>query len=230
MRNADFTLHSLYETVRSLFSKESWKVFAEYVGLSRSAGKAPIATAEELGEFIRSRASHVAQTSLYGYLKTRAGTRFPEMFENPGILLSLNMAKWQIWLASVSDLAVYCGALIAQRSHIDNEQAQTLLLAVVEDIFQETGTPDDAADVFDDTVEGIRWRIRNTDLTAVADGEMAFSESPDALYRWAPVANELKRLDKLIVKNSVRFRWKEVRTQARRRLPVDADFGSGNTD
>lgn len=224
MRNLDFTPHFLYRIARSLFSKQSWKVFAEYVGLSPSAGKAPIATAEQLGEFIRSRASHVAQTSLYGYLKTRAGTRFPEMFEDPGILLSLNMAKWQVWLASVSDLAIYCGALIARRDDIDNEQAQTLLLAVVEDIFQEIGTPHDAADVFDDTAEGVRRRIRNTDLTAVADGEMAFSESPDALYRWAPVADELKILDKLIVKNSVRFRWKEVRAQARRRLPVDANF------
>ena len=40
----------------------------------------PITDEEKLAEFITSRASMVGQTSLYGYIKTRAGSRFPELF------------------------------------------------------------------------------------------------------------------------------------------------------
>ncbi|MEO1848454.1 MAG: esterase, partial [Pseudomonadota bacterium] len=72
----------------------------------------PIVNTDGLGEFIDTRSSLVAQTSLYGYIKTRAGTRFPDLFENEEFLRSINIAKWQIWAACVSDLAVFSGGLL----------------------------------------------------------------------------------------------------------------------
>ena len=57
----------------------------------------------------------------------------------------------------------------------------------------------------------MRERVARTDWLAVGDQEAAFTESPTALVRWAPIIDELKQLDEDIVRNSVRFRWQEVR-------------------
>ena len=205
-----------------MFNKDSWKTFANYVGLGGLAKSRELASPDSLGYFLRTRASHVAQTSLYGYLKTRAGTRFPEMFENEGILMSMNMAKWQIWLACLSDLTVYTGGLIAQRTSATNQDIQALLSDVIDEILANVGTPDDAAEEYRETCEALQIRIRNTDYAAITDDESAFTQSPEALYRWAPIADELKVRDKEIVINSVRFRWQEVRRSVRKLLQAEA--------
>ena len=204
-----------------MFSKDTWKTLADYTGLGGGRSAQPIASPEALAAFLKSRASHVAQTSLYGYLKTRAGTQFPEMFENPNLLLSMNMAKWQIWLACLSDLTVYVGGLIQQRTQLENEQISRLLGMAIDSIINETGLPSDAPEEFPDTVERLKIRVANIDYSSVSDDEFAFSESPDALFRWAPIADELKKRDRVIVKNSVRFRWQEIRRSARKLLEAE---------
>ena len=55
------------------------------------------------------------------------------MFENEGILMSMNMAKWQIWLACLSDLTVYTGGLIAHRTSGPNQDIQALLSDVIDE-------------------------------------------------------------------------------------------------
>ncbi len=207
--------------IRPVLSKDTWKTLADYTGLGGGRSAQPITNPEALAAFLKSRASHVAQTSLYGYLKTRAGTRFPEMFENPNLLLSMNRAKWQIWLACLSDLTVYVGGLIQQRTELNNEQISRLLGMVIHSILDETGLPADAPEEFPDTVEKLKTRVANTDYSSVSDDEFAFSQSPDALFLWAPIADELKKRDRVIVKNSVRFRWQEIRRSARKLLEAE---------
>ena len=144
------------------------------------------------------------------------------MFENPGLLLSMNMAKWQVWLACLSDLAVYVGGLIKQRTQCDNEDIRTLLNAVISSILDEIGHPKDAPDGFLDTIEKLKQRIANIDYGAITDDEFAFTESPESLYKWAPIDDELKKTwTKTIVRNSVRFRWQEIRRSTRRLLVAD---------
>lgn len=207
---------------KALFSKDSWKTIAEYVGLGVGASSRPLTDSESLRKYLYSRASHVAQTSLYGYLKTRAGTRFPEMFENPELLLSMNMAKWQVWLACISDLSVYVGGLIHQRTNYENDGISKMLLGVLEKIFADTGKPEDSDENFLETVEEVKTRITNIDYSTVTDNELAFIKSPEALYRWGPIASELKSRDKEVVINSVRFRWQEIRRSCRKLLDAES--------
>lgn len=187
----------------------------------------PVADAEGLRQFLETRASHVTQTSLYGYLRTRAGTRYPELFANDGFAKAINAAKWNIWLACVSDLAIYSGGLICRARKADEEKTARLMCAVVEKILA-AGTPPEADRAYADLAEGLRTRVRMCSWSRVAEGEAAFAESPGALVRWAPIMDELKQLDENIVRNSVRFRWQEVRQELRRVLDVEGVLG-GNS-
>ena len=171
----------------------------------------PIRAPTELRAFLQTRASHIAQMTLYGYLRTRAGTRFPELFDNDAFNVSMNIAKWHVWLACLSDLAVHTGGLLRRNSHATAEDVGALMRRLVEDLLQETGTPAEAGPEFAAHAQRVRARLALCDWRATDDEEAAFVESPAALVYWAPIVDDLKALDEEIVRNSVRFRWHEVR-------------------
>jgi hypothetical protein len=203
-----------------------WSALLDYFGFNRRSRAHPIADSAELVRFLQSRSSYVAQTSLYGYLRTRAGTRYPELFADDGFVRSVNVAKWHIWLACLGDLAVYAGGLLARRSGAQHAQVAALLREAVEAILSATGFPDDAGPEFAPHVQRLRARLALCDWAAVGDDDGAFAESPSALVQWAPIVDQLKELDEPIVRNSVRFRWQEVRRDLRASLRADALIAS----
>ena len=76
-------------------------------------GEDPVKTRKELINFINSRAAFVSQITLYTYVKARAGTQYPKLFENADFLTSLKIARWHIYGAAVCDLTLF--AARAQR-------------------------------------------------------------------------------------------------------------------
>lgn len=198
----------------------------EYLGASRRGRRKPITNVGELRFFLDSRASHVTQISLYGYLRTRAGSRFPELFESDSFAVSINAAKWHIWLACLSDIAVYAGGLIAARSGASNGEIRGLIEAAVEATLKVHGMPEGAGPDFAAGAQRVRTRVAMVDWSTVEDGPGPFAESPEALVKWAPVVDEFKELDGEIVKNSVRFRWTEIRQALRDVLDAEAVMAS----
>jgi len=204
--------------LRITVAANAWEWVRDWMGGARRARSVPVTDAAGLRQFLETRASHVAQTSLYGYIRTRAGTRYPELFQNDTFIASLNIAKWQIWLACLSDLAVYAGGLLFQRGTMPADRVAVLMTSTVDAILANLGTPPDAGPAFPAAADRLRARVANTDWTAVTDDDQPYCESPDALVEWAPIVDELKQYDAEIVKNSVRFRWQEVRRDLRRDL------------
>ena len=178
----------------------------------------PIRDAAALRRFLNTRASYVAQTTLYGYLRTRAGVRFPELFDDDAFVASTNIAKWHIWLACMSDLAVYAGGMMRRNSRASEADVGRLMRRLVNEILAETGTPGEAGPEFAGHAGRVRARVALCDWSAQADGDAPFVESPAALVYWAPIVEDLKSLDEEIVRNSVRFRWNEIRQQLRQTL------------
>ena len=197
-------------------------VLAAYLGAGPAGRKRTVADLPALRHFLDTRASLVAQTTLYGYLRTRAGTRYPVLFENDAFVVSINHAKWQMWLACLSDLSVFAGGLLAQRSQAGPAAAGAAVRRAVETILERTGTPDDSGPLFVEGADAVRDRLDRCDWRALADDESAFTASPEALVRHAPIIPELMALDEEIVRNSVRFRWQEVRRELRATLDADA--------
>lgn len=181
----------------------------------------PIRDAGALRQFLQTRASHIAQMTLYGYLRTRAGTRFPELFDNDAFVASMNIAKWHVWLACVSDLAVHAGTVL-RRSGASAPNVGALLRRLVDEILTQTGTPAEAGAEFANHAQRVRARLALWDWNPALGDEAVFVESPTALVYWAPVVEDLKALDEEIVRNSIRFRWHEVRRELHKNLDAAA--------
>lgn len=190
--------------------------------LRRVAGirfdKSPIVTVEQLVEFIHTRSAYVAQTSLYGYLKTRMGRDYVSIFKDERFSPSLNAAKWQVFAACLSDLCVYSVAQIAKDGGLCRESSVELARYCYRSCVSATFVGEFAPQFIPGALEEFEARSDAIVWPNAAIGIAAFSCSPKALADSSPVSEEFRRLDRNIVENSVRFRWNDVRDQLRRRL------------
>ena len=76
----------------------------EYLGLR---SKKRISQLSELVEFIHRNSSFVSQVVLLTYIKARAGTQYPKLFENREYLKSIEIARSNIYAACVADFIFY---------------------------------------------------------------------------------------------------------------------------
>ncbi|MDA1320547.1 MAG: hypothetical protein O2882_06235, partial [Proteobacteria bacterium] len=97
--------------------------FLRIIGLKKQP---QIASIEALEAFIDENAAFVSQVSLYTYVKARAGTSFPKMFENENFLISLSISRWHIYTASVSDLALFSAAQFQGSGFADLTECQAI--------------------------------------------------------------------------------------------------------
>tara|TARA_E500000318_G_scaffold26319_1_gene26089 strand:- start:11375 stop:12037 length:663 start_codon:yes stop_codon:yes gene_type:complete len=181
--------------------------------------ESPLDTVESAASFVSTRAAFVAQTTLYGYVRTRAGTRYTALFDEDLFVQSLNIAKWQVFLACTADLAGFVAASVCEES--DQETEARLALALFRGALADYPEPEGAGPDWEEEVERAETRLMFTQ-SEVSDSDRAFSASADALVHWAPISDELKVLDERIVRNSIRFKWKDVRERVGALLRAEA--------
>jgi len=183
--------------------------------------RAPIADIDRFIEFISTRSAYVAQTSLFGYLKTRMGREYVKIFKDDEFLPSIEKAKWEIYAACLSDLSVHAAAVAAGHGRQQQEVA-ALARHCHERSVLATFDGEFARPMAEEVVADFARRSERTIWANVAIGEGAFSLSPVALVESSPVSDEFRELDREIVTNSIRLRWNDVRGQLRKRLDGQA--------
>jgi hypothetical protein len=188
--------------------KATIKSVLQTIGLIKEP---PLTTRQQLFKFIDSRAAFVSQVTLYTYVKARAGTRFPKLFQNDEFLTSLRIARWHVYGAAICDLGLFAIAQLKRDGGLNDIAAQEFAIEMLDDILldydQNDIDPKDFAAMGDTGKQ--RAAFANWDL--IADGPAAFQSSSDAVFRWAPIADELKDNDEEIVRNSIHLRWIGVR-------------------
>ena len=163
---------------------------------------------EDLENFVQERSAHVTQTTLYGYLKTRIGTRYAIMIEDEKFSESINIAKWNIYVAAISDLTFYVFSYLIDKKKLKENDAEEIFLNIINKEL-ESGLDkkiyENAKNEFISKAKNINWH--NYHLSN------PFKESGLALYKWSPIAEELKILDKEIVLNSIKLKWNLVENE-----------------
>ena len=194
----------------------SWNDFRIYIfGLfSAFLPKKKIKDLEELENFIQSKSAWVSQVTLYGYLKTRMGTRYVLHFENDNFMGSVNLAKWNIYAEALQDLTFFTFSYLKVNfNYQEMMKAKEVFLKILDSEISNK-MPLEIIDVakknFDERLEKINWDDYCNDLP--------FNSSALSLYKWAPISDELKTLDRKIVLNSVILKWDVVKKEFRERL------------
>ena len=180
--------------------------------------KSPIGRMPQLVEFVATRSAYVAQTSLYGYLKTRMGREYVNIFNDDEFLPSIEQAKWEIYAACLSDLTIYAVSLAVDRGGLERAEAVSLAQHLHSICVDDTFEGRVAESMRMHALSRFERRSSSTIWANAVVGEAAFSQSPPALADSSPVSDEYKDLDREIVINSIRLRWSDVRNQLRKRL------------
>ena len=167
-----------------------------------------IKSKKDLENFIKERAAHVTQTTLYGYLKTRIGTRYVAMLEDEKFSESINIAKWNIYVVAISDLTFYVFSYLIDKKNLKQNDAEEIFLNII-NAESKNGLSqtiyDKSKNEFISKAKNVNWNqyyLNNP-----------FKESGLALYNWSPIADELKVLDKEIVLNSIKLKWNLVENE-----------------
>ncbi|MEM7429412.1 MAG: hypothetical protein AAF441_25320, partial [Pseudomonadota bacterium] len=177
---------------------------------------------EALADFVQTRGSYVAQTSLYGYLKNRMGISYPKMFEDEVMAKSINIAKWRTYGSCLSDLSIFASATAGSGNLLTDARMSDLARHCFDYAVSESFDDEDAQALKTEILAAFDGRLAEADWPAAPEGENAFLASPVDLLRFAPIADHLKEFDVEIVVNSTRFRWRDIRTQLRERIDSEA--------
>ena len=163
---------------------------------------------EDLQNFVQERSAHVTQTTLYGYLKTRIGTRYQLMLDDEKYAGSINIAKWNIYMAALSDLTLYVFSYLIAQKNLKQNDAEEVFMNIINNELK-NGLNEE---LFDNSKKEFILRLKNTNWNKFYL-ESPFKNSGLALYNWSPIADELKVLDKEIVLNSIMLKWNLVENE-----------------
>ena len=196
----------------------SWNDFKIYLFALFKAfiPKKNLSSLDDLEDFIQSKSAWVTQVTLYGYLKTRMGTRYVLHFENDVFMKSVNLAKWNIYAVALQDLTLFTFSYLRSNfNYQDINKAKEIFLKILDDETTNKMPLDiieEAKKNFDERLQKINWDIYFKDLP--------FNPSALSLYKWAPIAEELKTLDRKIVLNSVILKWDIVKKEFAERVKL----------
>ena len=176
--------------------------------------KKKIQTLDDLETFIQTKSAWVSQVTLYGYLKTRMGTRYVLHFDNDEFMASVNLAKWNIYAVALQDLTFFTFShLKVNFNYNEIDKAKEIFLKILDD---ETSNKmpidiiEEAKKKFNERLQNMNWETYYNNLP--------FNPSALSLYKWAPIADELKNLDRKIVLNSVILKWDVVKKEFQERI------------
>ena len=171
--------------------------------------KKKIKNIEDLKSFVQKKSAWVSQVTLYNYLKTRMGTKYVLHFDDKQFLSSINKAKWNIYSIALQDLIFYT---LSYLNVFHNYQETIKAKDIYEEILHnemQNGMPQEVISIgkekFNERLQKVDWKNYYN--------SWPFNESALALYEWAPIADELKILDRKIVLNSMILKWDNIKDE-----------------
>ena len=156
----------------------------------------------ELSVFIKEKSAFVTQSTLYGYLKTRMGLKQYMMFTDDIFVESVNKSKWNIFSEAVTDLTFYTVSFFKKKYNIVNLDPYRIYEKILDNEIH-SGLPKEICEKY---IIEFKKKLKNFNIEEHCINS-PFINSCNALYKWAPIAEELKELDKEIVINSIKNKW-----------------------
>ena len=178
--------------------------------------KKKIKNIDDLVDFVQKKSAWVSQVTLYNYLKTRMGTKWVLHFDDEKFLSSINKAKWNIYSVALQDLTLYSFSYLKTFLNFqDTGKAKEIFYSILQNE-KKNGMPeevfDEANKTFDERLSKIDWNKYCTSLP--------FNSSALALYKWAPISDELKTLDRKIVLNSMILKWDNIKDEFKKLISI----------
>jgi hypothetical protein len=196
---------SLWSTVKQLFAPE------------------PVATLDQLKEFLMSRAAFLVQKSIMEYTQARSNMMFSTLLSEPAFLAAYEQARWGSYPAAFAMVAEMAEGLIRPHATSPALGIQTAIVEIGRRVFAEFPLPPDQGQEF--------WQAAGAaldhDLGLAGLGapkpvhEIALARAREIFER-LPVHENLRRHDFTMFRNTLRFHLTEIGTEFSERADLPA--------
>jgi hypothetical protein len=193
-------------------------VLRRLLGRTRSP---PVTTASELAEFLGAQTAYIAQRSVIEYCRARTGFNWDKLFAESSFLERLEVCRWEAYaivLAEVAELA-----LIRLRRHGAADPTTYLpgLVQAAHAALLRHPVPDHRAS-WTDAADAIERHLAQALIAAPRPVHLLGLHSADVIFDLLPIHADLRRQDREMFQNSVRFAICGAFDEMTRRFDVPA--------
>ena len=146
------------------------------------------------------------------------GTKYVLMFDDDNYVNSINIAKWNIYLVSLQDLIFYTLHYLKENHNMnDTSKAKEIFLDIIN--LELKNDPPLPKNISQKGILNFDQKLKDFDWENFNDPN-PFEASCLAMYDWAPIADELKKLDKKILMNSMFLRWQNIQKEFKKIIKI----------
>ena len=144
------------------------------------------------------------------------GTKYVLHFDNEELLGSINKAKWNIYSVALQDLIFFTFSYL---NVFFNYQELDNAKKVYEKILDDETLNGMPFDIIEKGKKSFEARLQKIDWKTYYNS-LPFNQSALSLYEWAPIADELKVLDRKIVLNSMILKWDNIKKEFEKLISI----------
>ena len=130
------------------------------------------------------------------------------MFEDEVFLKSINLAKWNIYMAALTDCTFYVFSYLIDKKNLKQNDALEIFIEIIKNE-KSNGLENE---LFENTKLEFNQKLKEIDWKTYHQNN-PFKNSGLSLLKWAPIAENLKVFDKEIVLNSIKLKWNLVENE-----------------
>lgn len=196
---------SLWSAVKSLFTPE------------------PIATRDELKEFLTSRAAFLVQKSIMEYTQARANMMFSTLLSEPAFLAAYEQARWGSYPAAFSMISEMAEGMIRPHAVGPVLDLHAGLVELGRKVFAEFPLPPGQEPRFwSDAAEALDRDLGATGLRPPKQVHEIPLARAREIFDQLPVHETLRRHDFTMFRNTLRFHMTEIGTEFAERGDMQA--------
>jgi hypothetical protein len=179
----------------------------------------PVATLDELAEFLAAQTAYVSQRTVLEYCRARTGLNWDKLYREQTFVDSLEVCRWEAYAEVLAEVAELALILLRRQSPADPQAYLPGLAAAAGAALLRHPVPGHRTS-WDAAVATIEEHLAQSLLAPPRAVHLAGFGAADAIFAQLPIHPDLRREDREMFRNSVRFALCRAFDEMTRRFDV----------
>jgi hypothetical protein len=181
----------------------------------------PVTTASELAEFLGAQTAYIAQRSVIEYCRARTGLNWDKLFAEPSFLDRLEVCRWEAYAVVLAEVAELALIRLRRYGAADPTTYLAGLVLAAHAALLRHPVPAHRTS-WTDAADFIEQHLARALIAAPRPVHLLGLHSADVIFDLLPIHAELRRQDRMMFQNSVRFAICGAFDEMTRRFDVPA--------
>jgi hypothetical protein len=181
----------------------------------------PVTAADELAEFLGAQTAYIAQRSVIEYCRARTGLNWDKLFAEPSFLDHLEVCRWEAYALVLAEVAELALIRLRRHSAADPKTYFPGLVQAAHAALLRHPVPGHRTS-WTDAADAIERHLARALMAEPRPVHLLGLHSADMIFDLLPIHADLRRQDREMFQNSVRFAICRAFEEMTRRFDVPA--------